>query len=341
MKVLQVSNDLGESSGVGTFVRRINAELVELGVDSFLVSDRNALAETSGSTLPDFIHVHGLWCRLHHAAAQLAQKKGVPLVWSTHGMTAPWAMRHKWWKKFPAWCLYQRSDLRRATALHSTTELEVDWNRRLGLPPSFVVPLGTDLPNLDAVPSVQEEREEDLRVLFVGRIYPVKGLVNLVRAAGLLRRNSSVRFSFRLVGPDQAGHQAELESICREENLSNIIFTGAKHSAELAREYASCDVLVLPSFTENFGGVVVDALAYGKPVIASRFTPWKILDDQSCGWWVENSPTSLAKALEAVARMTPNERTAWGKRGRKLVETSYTWSAVGKSLLENYRRLQH
>ena len=181
----------------------------------------------------------------------------------------------------------------------------------------------------------------EFRVLFVGRVYPVKGLMNLVRAAAIVNQsiNQSVNLSIRIVGPDQAGHRAELEAECARLGVKNVQFVGEKHGAELDAEYAGCDVLVLPSFTENFGGVVVDALAHGKPVIASRFTPWGELEEKGCGWWVDNVHESLAKTIAEAANL-PRERLAeMGEKGRKLVEAKYTWEAVAKTMVEGYERV--
>ena len=117
-------------------------------------------------------------------------------------------------------------------------------------------------------------------------------------------------------------------------------WAGPKFGEELSAEYENCDLLILPSFTENFGGVVIDALAHGKPVIASKFTPWKVLGDEGCGWWVENAPESLAATLrEACGAAGIRALPEMGMRGRKLVESRYTWGAVAKRMEECYNSL--
>ena len=109
---------------------------------------------------------------------------------------------------------------------------------------------------------------------------------------------------------------------------------GPKFGKELSAEYDNCDVLVLPSFSENFGGVVIDALAHGKPVLASNLTPWKVLEDARCGWWVGNDPDSLAKALGTAARAPLD---LMGANGRRLVSEHYTWSAVARKAIAAYQ----
>ena len=282
----------------------------------------------------DIIHIHGLWGGLLHKAAWFAKKNYIPVVWSTHGMTAPWAMRHKRWKKFPAWLLYQKRDLRQAAAIHCTTELEAEWNKALGFKNCFVAPLGTLLPQLHS-PTLSQNRHHTL--LFVGRIYPVKGLVNLIEAWALCNVK---KWTLRIVGPDQADHQAELEALVRELGLGDSVeFAGPKFDDELSAEYDNCDCLVLPSFTENFGATIVDALAHGKPCIASTFTPWRELQERGCGWWVSNEPGSLAKALQEMIDADDGKRLEMGLRGRKLAEEKYTWDAVVKKMVAGYEEV--
>ena len=382
LEVIQFCPDDRVSSGVNRFCSELNAALREIGVDSRIVRTVSGISAVSGAAGTDggvrssnrpieqspnrtieqsnnstILHIHGLWSGAVHCAAAWARANGVPVVWSTHGMTAPWSMAHKRWKKLPAWWLYQRRDLRHAAAIHCTTDLEVGWNHDLGLVKTFVAPLGTHVKPLQSLQPLKPSKP--FAVLFVGRIYPVKGLVNLVRAAARLQEN---RFgiSFRLVGPDEAGHRAELEAECRrlgaEEGGGRFLFrsdrsvasplavgvefAGERRGEGLAAEYAGCDVLVLPSFTENFGGVVVDALAAGKPVIASRFTPWQELAARRCGWWVDNSPESLAKTIAEAAGLGREDLAAMGVRGRQLVEEKYTWPAVAQAMKGVYEGLR-
>lgn len=336
MKIIHVITGMGKAAGTTTFVENVVRELCERGHETAVITNFNG----GEGFRADVIHIHGLWSPMLHYAAKWAKRNGIPVVWSTHGMTAPWSMRHKWWKKLLAWSLYQRSDLKRAAAIHCTTELEQKWNQDLGFQNCFVAPLGTN-ESLSRRPVGSEEvagQHACLKVLFVGRIYPVKGLVNLIKAASLIKQSYSPNtrtILFRIVGPDQAGHQAELMNLAKRLGVAEMFeWPGPKFEGDLSSEYDRCDILVLPSFTENFGGVVIDALAHGKPVIASKFTPWKILEDNGCGWWVDNDPESLARALQSVT--VSDDLCDRGMLGQKLVGERYTWSAVCDKMVEGY-----
>jgi glycosyltransferase involved in cell wall biosynthesis len=334
MRILHITETLEGASGVATFVRELDAALRAQGVESRVCNYVEQVEHV------DVLHIHGLWLPPFHKAAAWARGKGIPIVWSTHGMTAPWAMHHKWWKKLPAWWIYQRSDLMGAAAIHCTTELEVGWNKALGFNNCIIAPLGT---RENRFHSPTPTHNSNCTLLFVGRIYPVKGLVNLIKAWKILHGSTCSTWSnwkLRIVGPDQAGHKAELESLVDELGLrTSVEFAGPKFGDELSAEYEACDCLVLPSFTENFGATVVDAMAHRKPIITSKFTPWKEVQDRGCGWWTSNEPEKLAKAIMEMIEIGDEKRREMGFRSRKLVEEKYTWDAAAKMVLSEYRKL--
>ena len=156
MRVLHVITGMQKAAGTTTFVENVVAGLRLCGHDVEIVTNPNGIG------LCDVMHIHGLWSGLLHKAAEFARQNKIPVAWSTHGMTAPWSMRHKWWKKIPAWWLYQKWDLKRAAAIHCTTDPEVEWNKALGFRNCFVVPLGTQCKPLVRVPSLSSRKEDQI-----------------------------------------------------------------------------------------------------------------------------------------------------------------------------------
>ena len=248
-------------------------------------------------------------------------------------MLAPWAMKHKWWKKCLPWYLYQRGDLRRAKLLHATSEQEKRWIVECGFDqPIVIAPLGTALA---PVATIAERPFKTL--LFVGRIYPVKALDRLIEAFARVPETVRQGWRLRLVGPDQAGHMKSLELIVKRLGLEGCVeFTGPRYGKELNAEYDLCDCLALVSHTENFGATVVDAMAHGKPVITSDKTPWREVVERKCGWWVSNEPDKLSVALGEMMSLSDDERRQMGANGRRLVEEKYTWAAVVKEMVKGY-----
>ena len=286
------------------------------------------------SIVYDIVHIHALWLPSLHKIYIYARKHRVPIVWSTHGATAPWAMHYKWWKKLPAWLLYQKHDILGADVVHATSELEQEWNSRLGMQRQILAPVGAHMP----LPFIGGNSDVPfLRVLFVGRICPVKGLQHLINASVTLSPND---IHFTIVGPDQDEYKAKLIALAHALGVEEMFdWAGTKYGADLSREYDLCDVFILPSDSENFGGVIVDALSHAKPVVASRFTPWQELETYKCGWWVNNAPQSLSATLKEILAISKSDLRVMGERGRKLVERKYSWSAIGSLFVETYRKL--
>ena len=353
MKILHVITSLQKAAGTSVFCGEVCNGLAELGHKVTLAVANVANHEKFYAVNPkveivsiaaiiggdgkfDIVHVHGIWAPILHRVVAWAVKGKMLIVWSPHGMLAPWAMRHKWWKKWLPWHLYQKSDLKLANMLHATSQREEKWIRDLGFTqPITIAPLGTMLQDLKP----QETKREKI-LLFVGRIYPVKALDRLIQAFAMVPLELRKEWQLRLVGPDQAGHKERLEAIVKSMELGGgVEFAGPKFGDELNAEYDACDCLALVSHTENFGATVVDAMAHGKPVITSDKTPWQEVVGHRCGWWVSNEPASLAEVLGQLMSLSDDDRQKMGARGRALVEEKYTWDAVVKAMVKGYEEI--
>ena len=287
---------------------------------------------------PDVLHDNGMWLRHNHRLAQLATTRGIPRIVSTRGMLEPWAMNHKRLKKRLAWWLYQRRDLKQARCHHTTAEAEAANVRRLGLGvPVRVIPNGVDVPRVDrSTRSTQLGKETSRKrtALFLGRIYPVKGLPMLVEAWARVRPPS---WCLQIVGPDEAGHRAEVERAVSAASLSDVIcFVGpldgdAKQSALL-----NADLFVLPTHSESFGVVVGEALAHGLPVLTTTGAPWPMLIERGCGWRVDPTVDGLAEGLRQATALDSETLQAMGAKGRELVETEFRWDRVAKQFATIY-----
>ncbi|MEO0560128.1 MAG: glycosyltransferase [Bacteroidota bacterium] len=296
------------------------------------------LTSRFGCTLEDalgatsLIHDHGLWLPSNRISAAVARRHRVPRVVSVRGMVSPWALAQGAAKKRIAWTLYQKRDLSRAALLHATSDAEAGAIRALGLRvPIATIPNGVDFPPASSSPA----RAIDLRTaLFLGRIHPVKGLLDLVHAWDRVRPPG-----WRLVmaGPDENSHQLEVELAIRDAGLDDAItLIGPIEDGAKWDLYRTADLFVLPSHSENFGIVVAEALACGVPVITTTGTPWSQLSTHACGWQVETGPDGLTGALSEAVGLPDDQRRNMGERGRQLVETQYAWTRAAEQMIEAY-----
>jgi len=292
---------------------------------------------------PDVLHGHGLWLAGNHATAVVARRHGLPLVITPHGMLQPWALRQKGWRKWLAFRFYQRRDLRGAACLHATAEAEVVQWRRLGFsPPVAVIPNGIEVPEDVLGMSVAAGDDAGGRVgwdrrrtiLFLSRLHPKKGLLDLVQAWARLR---PAGWRVQIAGPDEGGHRRVVETAIRAAGLdADFAFLGSLDDRQKWAAYCAADLFVLPSYGENFGLVVAEALAAGLPVITTRGAPWRDLLDYRCGWWTEIGAAPLEAALRDAVALDDAARHAMGARGRQLVKEKYLWSALATRMRAVY-----
>ena len=356
MRVLHSISGLPKAAGTSVFCAEVCTGLVRAGHDvTIAVCDPNAkdsyrldsrvklvsvdsIIDLTASTEFDLVHIHALWEPALQRINNWAHRGNVPVVWSPHGMLTPWALNNKKWKKRLAWWLYQKRGLVSARILHATAESEFKDIRRLGLKNEIVVvPLGVDVN--DRVESVRHVEEKKV-LLFVSRIQKKKGLMNLVEAWAKLPLEIKQDWCVRIVGPDQEGHTEELKIRCGQLGVSeDFTFVGPKFGEDLATEYAAADLFALPTYSENFGAVVIEALSHDVPVICTKGAPWLELETYNCGKWIDIGMVPLAAALGEMMSLSDDERRQMGENGRRLVEEKYTWDAVVKEMFKGYEEI--
>jgi glycosyltransferase involved in cell wall biosynthesis len=120
-----------------------------------------------------------------------------------------------------------------------------------------------------------------------------------------------------------------------------VVFLGAVWGAARTQLYHEADLFVLPSFSENFGLVIAEALSCEVPVITTRATPWREIQQHRCGWWIEIGVEPLVAALKEAMKLSPDQLSQMGTRGRKLVASKYDWRAIGQRMVETYEWMLH
>lgn len=327
------------AGGIESATRGFVASLEHRGVSVVRSSQETQPSQCQ----PDLVHLHGIWSPALAKRWLFWRLRDVPCVVSPHGMLEPWALAHKRLKKKVAWHLYQGHILNRAAALHATSAREADNLRQLGLKvPIMMIPWGIDMveertfrghsgTQAGETPALLEPKT----ALFVGRIYPVKGLPLLVEAWAKVR---PVGWKMKIVGPDESGHRAEVEALIAGAKLeADFEFTEALEGEVLRKAYGDAHLFILPSHSENFGMVVGEALARGLPVLTTQGAPWELLETERCGWWVPTSVDGIAAALDDATRTSPEELIAMGERGRAVVAERFSWDHIARQFTNCYR----
>ena len=248
-------------------------------------------------------------------------------------MLEPWAMSFRAWKKKLAWSLYQKRDLESAALLVATSAQEAESIRKVGLrQPIAVIPNGIDLPEW-------KERtfpKEGMRsALFLSRVHPKKGLMNLVAAWDRVRPEE---WRMIIAGPNEGNHRADVELAVRRAGLDQEIqFVGSVAGEAKEHLYRDADLFILPTYSENFGVVVAEALAYGVPVITTKGAPWEGLLSHKCGWWIDMGIEPLVEAIREATTMPNDERQEMGRSGRDYVAQDFSWPKIAEQMLSVYK----
>jgi len=188
-----------------------------------------------------------------------------------------------------------------------------------------MIPLGTTVP-----PSIrgQNKREDNLRLLFLGRLHPIKGLENLLRACKLLDLSCQRNWVLRIAGSGEPSYSRGIQKLSIDLGLRDRVeFLGRVSRGMLCDLFAQSDLTVVPSYSENFGHTVVESLAHAVPVIVSDGTPWKRVEEIGCGIMCSNSPEELAKAIQRVSGL---DLRSMGERGREWMKSEFSWSQCAK-----------
>jgi len=258
------------------------------------------------------------------------------IIWSVRGELNDNALKFSIWKKKPLLALYKL--INKNIVYHSTSPQETKGIRKM-FPKNKIV----EIPNLIA-PSERLVIANNQNLLYVGRIHPIKSLHKLIQGLALSEVFMKSYSKLLIVGKQEERHnryKEELVSLVNKLNLQDkVIFKGHLEGAEKEKVYAESYLLILASETENFGNVVVEALNQGTPVIASKGTPWQILEEYNSGLHVSNDPETLSKAIDFLLLLENEKYQQMRINSYKLVDENfkidsqiYKWIDIYKSLL--------
>lgn len=294
------------------------------------------------------VHNHGLWMYPGVYARRLAQKHGIPLVIAPRGMLDDWSRDYNARRKALALAFYERANLDAAALFHATSELEAQAIRRAGWrQPIAVVPNALAVTTSGAgsiARDVLESRLPELKgrrwLLYMGRLHPKKGLSMLLHAWSKVAAGAS-DWHLVIAGPDLTGHGAELQSLTQAQPAlgGSVTLAGMLEGQEKDCALHNADLFVLPTLSENFGMVVLEALAAGVPVVTTTAAPWHDLITYDCGWWVEPTQAALEQALMTACLAQAVDLKAMGLRGRRMATQKYSWDAAARSMADVYHWL--
>jgi glycosyltransferase involved in cell wall biosynthesis len=292
----------------------------------------------------DVLHVHGVWSYTNILVCRLAARLRKPFVISLHGMLDDWPMGQSRLRKRMFLTLLGNKWLSAAARIHVTAQLELEQSgkwfpERLGV----VIPNLLDMTPFRCFPDVRiiepyfhRLAPNRARVLFLSRLHPKKGLEILLRASALLKfRGKPV--SIIVAGEGTAEYCRALNSLTRELGLGDdeVVFLGSVTGDPKLALYRSCDVFALPTHHENFGYVLVEALACGLCLVTTRAVAIAMeLHSTGAALLADATPEGFAEAIDALLADRESLRTK-GEVGRQRM---FLWFD-GQKIIRQYEQM--
>jgi glycosyltransferase involved in cell wall biosynthesis len=271
-------------------------------------------------------HLHCPWTASNLQMSRVARRLGVPYIVSIHGMLDDWSMSQRGWKKRLFLALGGRRYLRAADRLHYTAAAERQQAERwVPGAAAAVLPCMVDLAPFQSLPGRQPALAafpalagDDPKLLFLSRLHEKKGVHLLIDAAALLRQTGQ-RFKLLIAGAGSADYESQLRRQTQRLRLEDVVsFLGMVKGVEKISLYQAADLFVLPTQQENFGLVLIEALAAGTPVLTTRGTDiWQEIAAAG-GTIIDNTPTAISSALGSLLDDRAS-LAAQGQRGRQWV----------------------
>lgn len=287
--------------------------------------------------VPDFdlIHLHSVFLWPTWVAARIARRSKIPYLISPRGMLVKDLVERKSKLLKLAWIRFiERRTFASADAVHVTTRKELHELRwfRLSLPPVLTVPNGIDESEVEPWVEVGESTEGQVFALFLGRINWKKGLDRLIRAWALVPGTKLI-----IAGNDESSYQRELECLAEEVGVSDRVrFIGFVEGCEKWRLFRQAALFILPSYSENFGNAVLEAMLMGCPVVVTPEVGLaETVAESNAGLVVDGDPVSLGAAIVDLLN-NGEKRIEMGAVGQRVARDHYCWANVARQMVVGY-----
>ena len=287
----------------------------------------------------DVAHIHALFSPVSTAAASIARFQHLPYILRPLGTLDPADLQKKRQFKQLYAALFERPNLAGAAAVHFTSEQEAKISDRFGTHThDLVIPLGVN--SLESSPSPAPSSPIPT-VLFMSRIDPKKGLDLLLPALQqLLAEGLTFRFVLAGTNPQDPAYENQIRQQIQASSLAaHTTITGFVTGAAKAALLQASDLFVLPSYYENFGIAVAEAMAAGVPVVISdQVHIWQDIQQARAGWVSSCEVSALVDRLR-IALQSASERQQRGANAKAYALQHYSWDAIAQQMIGAYRQV--
>lgn len=295
------NHDSGETNAYktvesGKWIKYANCSIMYLSDEKYNI---NTFKVIIGELMPDLIYLQGLFQKCVIPCLKLAKKYGINVLLAPRGELCSGAFKKKY-KKIPYIIFLKVFRLIDQINYQSTSEEETKAiKKQLGAKDDQIF----YLTNIPSIPRKKYERAEKKRgngrFVFVSRIHPKKNLIFAIQLFNFVRGNAV----FDIYGPiedEEYWKQCQDEIVKLPNNIS-VNYRGLLSHEEVHEVFSHYDSLLFPTFSENYGHVIAEALIVGTQVIISDQTPWNDVSTYSAGWCIPlNDTEKFVIAIQSV-----------------------------------------
>ena len=282
----------------------------------------------------DLIHLYGGWTYFHIKVALLAFKLKKKLIIHPLGYFEPWSLNQKILKKKIAWNLYQEKILLRCDLIHCASNNEQKNLLKLNNSfKTFVLPYGIEN---SFIKKYKNKLKIKKRAIFLSRVHKKKGIENLINA--WIELNNKENWKLDIMGPcNDKKYLNKLKNLIGHNQNINFLKPVYKDKKKKSL-FDQYDFLVLPTFNENFGMVILESLARGLPVLTNYNTPWNKIKSYNAGWFIGNDYKELLNCLRKIFKSKIN---IFNKKSINAIELArnYSWNRLVNDYVGMYKRV--
>jgi len=282
----------------------------------------------------DLSHLYGGWTYFHIKAALIAFKLKKKVIIHPLGYYEPWSLSQKKLKKKIAWNLYQKKILLRSDLIHCASDNEqknlIKLNNQFK---TKVLPYGI---NDSFIKKVFTNFKIKKKALFLSRIHKKKGIENLINA--WIKADNKNDWTLDIMGPcNDTKYLMELKN--KASTYKNIKFLNPIYNESKKKFlFDKYDFLVLPTFNENFGMVILEALARGLPVLTNYNAPWRSIKIFNAGWYIKPNLKALIACLKDIFNANITVFSNKSFNAIKLAN-EFKWSKLSNKYLATYEKI--
>ena len=278
----------------------------------------------------DIIHYFGGWNYFHIKVLFLSFIFKKKTIITPMGIFEKWSLSEKKIKKFLALQVYQKFILNKANVIHATSETEKENLKKISTNKNIVT-----IPHGIKEMSIQNKKffeGNKKKALFFSRLHKKKGISELVDTWIKINNND---WELHIYGPDYDNYKIQLSDKIKN-NKSILIFDPVfKNKDKIFQNY---DLFILPSKSENFGYVVLEAMQFGLPILTTNATPWEMLEKKDIGWIIDGDLKDIYKILKKVLSVSKEELE---KKSLNAINFSknYNWDRIQNKYFEIYQKI--